>query len=688
MRQHSSLNPLNATPGALRLFGRPVFTEWLGITLLLSLSVSPATAQRWNCINIQQVSFEDCLVLQKLYEDTGGLEWFADAGWLRSIQPCAWYGITCLSTAWPRPIIRIDLSDNNLTGALPGELSLLVDLRELNLDNSGPGLRKRRLTGNLSATIGALPRLEVLVLSNHSFTGTIPSELGNLTHVRILKLEGNRFTGPIPDQLTNLTSLEQLSLGGNRLAGGIPAGLGTLTSLRQLDLSDNLLDGPIPAELGNLLELEGLDLGNNKLTGKVPPELASLENLNWMSLANNMLAGPLSLSVASLGRSLTYCQMSGNDLCTPSTPPFDVLGPSSICGIEPTASCSVCDAPELVPGAQCQALEALYQATTGPQWEVSDDWMASHAPCQWPGVTCEAGTVSALELPANGLEGKIPPEISLLHDLTLLDLSSNTLSGDLPESIGELTNLSHMDLSNNSLESAVPLPVAALGVGLGYCDLRNNSALCLPGTPPYRALQSDLICGLPLQNACSPQSRAQVTNLQATAGVGTSVTVTWDIETDVDGIVFYMEKWAGQGFEEVAEIPSTGVAEYSFIQENLSAGVHRFRLRLSYADGHVEWTTEVSAELLEEGLHVNAPYPNPFQHSTNIDFATGTAQSVRVVMFDAEGREVRTLFARPMRAHERVSVQISAKDLASGPYFLVFTNESRILHRSRVLLTR
>ncbi len=661
--------------------------SWL-VTCIILFAAVPSTAQRWDCINIDQISFEACTVLEKFYVETGGLEWLADWGWLRSNQPCSWYGVSCLSTAWPRPIIRIDLSDNNLTGSLPGELSLLVGLRELIIDNSGPGLRKKKLSSNLSATFGALPELEVLILSGHALTGTIPSELGNLSQLRVLKLDGNKFAGPIPDPITNLAALEQLSLARNQLAGRIPPNLGMLSRLRFLDLSNNLLSGPIPQELANLSELQSLDLSDNHFSGSVPQEIAMLTSLRWLSLANNALTGPLPLSLATLGRSLTQCEMSGNNLCVPAAPPYEGLGSASICGLQPISSCSVCDASEDISRAQCRALESLYQATIGQQWEISGDWLASLSACTWHGITCEAFSVTALELPSNGLQGQLPGDLSELTDITRVNLSSNALSGALPESMGNLTQLQELNLSDNSLDGVVPLAVAELGSRIESCNLRDNLALCLPDTPSYRALESDMICGLPLQTACAERMFAEVTLLQAVPGTDGSVMLDWIIQSEAAGIIFHIEQLEGQTYKEVGIVPSSEATSYSFTLDGLPMGLHTFRLRQTDVEGNERWTEEVIVELFGEGLHVTSSYPNPFQRSTTLRFATGTRQQIVVTMFDADGRQVRTLFARTMRAHEQVTLHIGSYGLASGTYFLRFSGDSRVIHTEPLLLLR
>lgn len=80
-------------------------------------------------------------------------------------------------------IEELDISGNELTGALPGEIRHLQELRILNASNN-------QFTG-VPAEIGQLHKLEILDLSNNQLTG-LPHELGNLDALKVLDLTGNQ----------------------------------------------------------------------------------------------------------------------------------------------------------------------------------------------------------------------------------------------------------------------------------------------------------------------------------------------------------------------------------------------------------------------------------------------------------------------------------------------------------------
>lgn len=79
----------------------------------------------------------------------------------------------------------LDISDNELTGALPSEIGKLKNLRVLDASNN-------EMTG-VPAEVGQLTNLEVLNLSNNKLTG-LPYELGNLKNLNTLNLSGNDYS--------------------------------------------------------------------------------------------------------------------------------------------------------------------------------------------------------------------------------------------------------------------------------------------------------------------------------------------------------------------------------------------------------------------------------------------------------------------------------------------------------------
>ncbi|KAG6466119.1 protein NSP-INTERACTING KINASE 1-like [Zingiber officinale] len=140
-----------------------------------------------------------------------------------SVDPCSWTMITC--------------SSQNLV--------------------IGLGTPSQNLSGALSASIGNLTNLEIVLLQNNKISGTIPSEIGKLSKLHTLDLSNNKLYGEIPSSLGNLKGLKYLRLNNNSLSGELPGSLLNITQLDFMDLSYNNLSGPVPRFPGRTFNVVG-----------------------------------------------------------------------------------------------------------------------------------------------------------------------------------------------------------------------------------------------------------------------------------------------------------------------------------------------------------------------------------------------------------------------------------------------
>ncbi|CAK9135090.1 unnamed protein product [Ilex paraguariensis] len=108
-------------------------------------------------------------------------------------------------------VTSLDLSNNDIVGEIPEELTSLLGLRSLNL--SGNYLR-----GMIPRYIGAMGLLESLDFSVNQLSGEIPPSISNLTFLNHLNLSYNNLTGKIPLG-PQLQTFEESSYLGNLLCG-------------------------------------------------------------------------------------------------------------------------------------------------------------------------------------------------------------------------------------------------------------------------------------------------------------------------------------------------------------------------------------------------------------------------------------------------------------------------------------
>ncbi len=363
-------------------------------------------------------------ILEILYNATDGPNWVNNDNWLTDAPLGEWYGV---DTDASGRVIGLDLSGywdsdkreivrHGLKGPIPPELANLASLQRLDFIFN-------YLSGPIPPEIGNLGSLERLNLTDNQLTGPIPPEIGSLGSLESLAVQANRLTGPIPSEIGNLGSLDVLDLQTNQLTGPIPPEIGSLGSLRSLGLTGNRLTGPIPPGVGNLANLTRLWISANDLAGPVPSELGSLTKLQSLSIDDNKaLSGPMPLSLE--GVPLVSFKYHNTGLCVPLEASFRAW----LASIETHQGT----------GVDCQSdrdiLEILYNATDGPNWKYSTNWLTDAPLDEWHGVRTDptSGRVTQLELFANEVTGEIPPDVGDLSHLSYLDLDGNNLSGSIP----------------------------------------------------------------------------------------------------------------------------------------------------------------------------------------------------------------------------------------------------------------
>ncbi|MFC1960449.1 hypothetical protein ACFLYO_07035 [Chloroflexota bacterium] len=140
-----------------------------------------------------------------------------------------------------------------------------------------------------------------------------------------------------------------------------------------------------------------------------------------------------------------------------------------------------------IPLAECEALQALYTSTDGPNWAnaATNNWGTNSAVGTWVGVTVTDGNVTAIDLQSNNLKGTIP-DLSALNNMTTLYLNDNMLTGPLPATLNatDMPNLTALLLRYNCKLTATTAQDAWIDPDLDP-DWNVNSHTCSfsGGTP-------------------------------------------------------------------------------------------------------------------------------------------------------------------------------------------------------------
>ncbi|NBC86435.1 MAG: T9SS type A sorting domain-containing protein [Bacteroidetes bacterium] len=135
------------------------------------------------------------------------------------------------------------------------------------------------------------------------------------------------------------------------------------------------------------------------------------------------------------------------------------------------------------------------------------------------------------------------------------------------------------------------------------------------------------------------------------------------------------DAWQSLGFVDGAN-QSERTRAYQFETRELDYGTHAFRLRQVDISGSVSYSQALKTDIrLDRPVAVQAPYPNPVRHRATLNVTVREQQSVRIQLYDILGRRVSTIMDAEIPAQETRDIQIDARRLASGLYFLRIEGE-------------
>ncbi|KAK4432608.1 Receptor protein kinase TMK1 [Sesamum alatum] len=237
----------------------------------------------------------------------------------------------------------LKLSMNRLTGGIPESFKGSL-LRILWLNGQSGGM-----TGPIDI-VARMESLTSLWLQRNRFSGKIPDDISHLVSLQDLNLNDNDLVGLIPASMANM-ALARLNLNNNHFMGAIPrfkAISATYGSnafclpnpgavcapdvMALLEFLDGVnypsrvvgsWSGNNPCKeswLGLGCDHNGkviiINLPNSKLSGTLSPSVAALDSLTRIYLQSNNLSGPIPTSWSSL-KSLVLLNLSQNNISPP-----------------------------------------------------------------------------------------------------------------------------------------------------------------------------------------------------------------------------------------------------------------------------------------------------------------------------------------------------------------------------------
>ena len=222
--------------------------------------------------------------------------------------------------------------------------------------------------------------------------------------------------------------------------------------------------------------------------------------------------------------------------------------------------------------------------------------------------------------------------------------------------------------------------------------------LCVTGFVPVASAQytggsGDSYASASLLGTLLP---VELTRFEAVAD-GLAVVLSWDTASETNNAGFEMHSKRSLENSEEADWQVVGFVEgqgttlepqsYTFRIEDLLPGRHVFRFKQIDFDGAFEYSPEVEVALeLVEAFYLSAVYPNPFNPLAQFTLMVRQEQSVRVAVYDIQGRRVALLHEGSIAAgtHHRFVFQGAA--LPSGLYLIRAEGQTFSAVRSVVLL--
>ncbi|XP_055600909.1 leucine-rich repeat-containing G-protein coupled receptor 5A-like [Uranotaenia lowii] len=359
---------------------------------------------------------------------------------------CRGIGLETVPVDLPAELVKLDISNNNISSLPNKSFDMLPNLEELILSNNRieqidseafyglTSLKKLTLQncGLVRIPSDALRKIRTissLQLDNNLITGVENVTFRGFIHLKSLRLEGNLLQRVPTEALIGLRSLEALNLGSNLLtyikAGDFPL----LENLHILLVKRNQISEITAGALTNLTRLKILELDDNVLSS-VPVGLENLGMLQELSASGNRIQW---ISKDDFPRSLVTLELKSN--------PLVGIKPGALQNMSRLRKLILSDVrglQELPPLDGCSALEVL--RVDRANLTKLPDHMCKTSP-----------RLRSLDLKLNRL--KSIPNVTNCRDLRVLDIAGNSISSLHGAPFASLGQLHDLLLSGNEIES-------------------------------------------------------------------------------------------------------------------------------------------------------------------------------------------------------------------------------------------
>jgi hypothetical protein len=285
-----------------------------------------------------------------------------------------------------------------------------------------------------------------VVLGTFGITGTLPASLADLTFLETADFRNCNLSGEVPD-LSSITTLEKFDISSNRFSfGDLETHFTNNSTIPDFRYTSQIT-------VDNEIQFEPT-IGSN-YTLSVTPDTGT--NVNYQWFRDRGVEDDILIAGAT---SATY------DLINIQSDDLD----SYICEITSSTIPDLTIERKLInltgPVSQQErdALIAFYNATDGPNWTNSTNWLSTEPVGNWDFITTRGNKVIQINIFGNaGLNGVLPTEIGDLIHLEVLNIAIETgLTGPIPASIGNLSELRRFRFQLVGISGSVPTSISNL----------------------------------------------------------------------------------------------------------------------------------------------------------------------------------------------------------------------------------
>jgi len=122
-----------------------------------------------------------------------------------------------------------------------------------------------------------------------------------------------------------------------------------------------------------------------------------------------------------------------------------------------------------------------------------------------------------------------------------------------------------------------------------------------------------------------------------------NATINWDVDTDDNVSQYEIERAVNGGnFNSMASItPGGNKSSYKYNDKNLPGGTSLYRIKVVMNDGRVRYSNTVAILFNTKSFLITAVAPNPMHGDTKITISSPVNTSVRMMLYDAQGKMVK-----------------------------------------------